>query len=82
MALVACPTGSIGTQPLADASAGVAAFPERIADDIFFNGFASGMRSGRIISGKRCMAVLVTGSAPWPETLADFSGPTIFASKA
>ena len=31
MALVACPTASIGTDPQADASEGVAAFPERLA---------------------------------------------------
>src|SRR5262245_26827341 len=41
MALVACPTGSIGTDPHADASEGVAAFPELIDDGIYFNGFAS-----------------------------------------
>jgi glyoxylase-like metal-dependent hydrolase (beta-lactamase superfamily II) len=41
MALVACPTGSIGTAPRADASEGVAAFPEPLGDDLYFCGFAS-----------------------------------------
>ena len=41
MALVACPTSSIGTVNNLDAAAGVAAFPERLAEDVYFCGFAS-----------------------------------------
>jgi glyoxylase-like metal-dependent hydrolase (beta-lactamase superfamily II)/ferredoxin len=41
MALVACPTASIGTTSHRSASAGVAAFPDRIVDDVFFCGFTS-----------------------------------------
>src|SRR6185503_139037 len=53
MALVACPTGSIGTEPRADASGAVAMFPVPVASlvppaeremllrDISFCGFAS-----------------------------------------
>jgi len=41
MALVACPTASIGTSSRVSAAAGVAAFPEPIEDDIFFCGFTS-----------------------------------------
>ena len=41
-ALVACPTGSIGTVTHApDVGDAVAAFPEPIADDVFFCGFTS-----------------------------------------
>src|SRR2546428_12804876 len=41
MALVACPTGSIGTDPKQDAAPGVAAFPERLdaAGEVCFCGF-------------------------------------------
>jgi glyoxylase-like metal-dependent hydrolase (beta-lactamase superfamily II)/ferredoxin len=41
MALVACPTSSIGTVHHRDASPAVAAFPERLADDVYYCGFAS-----------------------------------------
>jgi len=41
MALVSCPTASIGTMPRADVSAGVAAFPEQVAEDVFFLGYTS-----------------------------------------
>ncbi|MBI3855517.1 MAG: MBL fold metallo-hydrolase [Planctomycetes bacterium] len=41
MALVACPTASIGTLTKRDLAAAVAAFPERIEDDVHFCGFAS-----------------------------------------
>jgi glyoxylase-like metal-dependent hydrolase (beta-lactamase superfamily II)/ferredoxin len=41
MALVACPTSSIGTQPKLDASAGVAAFPEPIAEGVYSCGFTA-----------------------------------------
>jgi glyoxylase-like metal-dependent hydrolase (beta-lactamase superfamily II)/ferredoxin len=41
MALVACPTGSIGTVSRADARAGVLAFPEPVADNVSFCGFTS-----------------------------------------
>jgi glyoxylase-like metal-dependent hydrolase (beta-lactamase superfamily II)/ferredoxin len=41
-ALVACPTGSIGTVAHApDVGDAVASFPERIADDVYFCGFTS-----------------------------------------
>jgi glyoxylase-like metal-dependent hydrolase (beta-lactamase superfamily II)/ferredoxin len=41
MALVACPTGSIGTVSRADARPGVAAFPEAVAENVSFCGFTS-----------------------------------------
>jgi len=41
MALVSCPTASIGTVSHLDAGPGVAAFPEPIAEDVFFLGFTS-----------------------------------------
>jgi glyoxylase-like metal-dependent hydrolase (beta-lactamase superfamily II)/ferredoxin len=41
MALVTCPTASIGTRSHADARAGVERFPELVADDVYFNGFTS-----------------------------------------
>src|SRR5437870_10290335 len=39
MALVACPTGSIGTIEHHDAHIGIDAFPELIADNIYYCGF-------------------------------------------
>jgi glyoxylase-like metal-dependent hydrolase (beta-lactamase superfamily II)/ferredoxin len=39
MALVACPTGSIGAASKKGAAAAVAAFPERVDEDVFFCGF-------------------------------------------
>ena len=41
MALVACPTASIGTSSRLDARAAVKSFPDRIADDVYFCGFTS-----------------------------------------
>jgi glyoxylase-like metal-dependent hydrolase (beta-lactamase superfamily II)/ferredoxin len=41
MALVACPTASIGTTSRANAREGVRAFPENIAGNVFFCGFTS-----------------------------------------
>jgi glyoxylase-like metal-dependent hydrolase (beta-lactamase superfamily II) len=41
MALVSCPTASIGTTPRANAREGVAAFPEPLDRDVFFCGFTS-----------------------------------------
>jgi glyoxylase-like metal-dependent hydrolase (beta-lactamase superfamily II)/ferredoxin len=43
MALVACPTGSIGTQPRRDATPGVTAFPELLDGEaqVFFCGFTA-----------------------------------------
>jgi glyoxylase-like metal-dependent hydrolase (beta-lactamase superfamily II) len=41
MALVACPTASIGTDPVADARPGAAAFPERVDENVFFCGYTS-----------------------------------------
>jgi len=41
MALVACPTCSIGTVNKLDVSPGVAAFPTPVADDVYYCGFAS-----------------------------------------
>jgi glyoxylase-like metal-dependent hydrolase (beta-lactamase superfamily II)/ferredoxin len=41
MALVACPTGSIGTHDKIDSKAAALAFPERIDDNVYFCGFAS-----------------------------------------
>src|SRR5712692_2386662 len=41
MALVACPTGSIGTARRYPIKAAIAAFPEEIADGVYFCGFAS-----------------------------------------
>jgi glyoxylase-like metal-dependent hydrolase (beta-lactamase superfamily II)/ferredoxin len=41
MALVVCPTGSIGTARRYPMKAAIAAFPEEIADGVYFCGFAS-----------------------------------------
>jgi len=41
MALVACPTASIGTEPQADARPGAVAFPERVDENVFFCGYTS-----------------------------------------
>jgi glyoxylase-like metal-dependent hydrolase (beta-lactamase superfamily II)/ferredoxin len=41
MALVACPTGSIGTASRQDARPGIAAFPETVDENISFCGFTS-----------------------------------------
>jgi glyoxylase-like metal-dependent hydrolase (beta-lactamase superfamily II)/ferredoxin len=41
MALVACPTGSIGTVSRQDARPGIAAFPEPVSENVFFCGFTS-----------------------------------------
>jgi glyoxylase-like metal-dependent hydrolase (beta-lactamase superfamily II)/ferredoxin len=41
MALVACPTASIGTDSRSSALPGVRAFPERIEENVFFCGFTS-----------------------------------------
>ena len=41
MALVACPTGSIGTVSRQDARPGIAAFPEPVAENVSFCGFTS-----------------------------------------
>jgi glyoxylase-like metal-dependent hydrolase (beta-lactamase superfamily II) len=41
MALVACPTASIGTTTRRSARAGVAAFPTKITDDVYFCGFTA-----------------------------------------
>jgi glyoxylase-like metal-dependent hydrolase (beta-lactamase superfamily II)/ferredoxin len=41
MALVACPTASIGTVEHHDARIGIDAFPSRIAEDVYFCGFTA-----------------------------------------
>ena len=41
MALVACPTASIGTSSRLNARAAVEAFPERIVDNVYFCGFTA-----------------------------------------
>jgi len=41
MALVACPTGSIGTQSRQDVRPALAAYPERVSENVFFCGFTS-----------------------------------------
>ena len=41
MALVACPTGSIGTASRRDAREAVRAFPEHVDEEVFFCGFTS-----------------------------------------
>jgi glyoxylase-like metal-dependent hydrolase (beta-lactamase superfamily II)/ferredoxin len=41
MALVACPTASIGTVHRLDATHAVAAFPERLDDDVYYCGYAA-----------------------------------------
>ncbi len=41
MALVACPTGSIGTASKQGVKAALEAFPEKVTDDVFFCGFTS-----------------------------------------
>jgi len=46
MALVACPTASIGTTSHQSAREGAAAFPDRIAGDVYFCGFTSELSFG------------------------------------
>ena len=41
MALVACPTGSIGTRAKVDLKAAIRSYPEEIEDGVYFCGFAS-----------------------------------------
>jgi glyoxylase-like metal-dependent hydrolase (beta-lactamase superfamily II)/ferredoxin len=41
MALVSCPTGSIGTASRADVRPGLNGFPERLEENVFFCGFTS-----------------------------------------
>src|SRR6267378_2282103 len=41
MALVSCPTASIGTVSRADAGPAVAAFPEPVTEEVFFLGFTA-----------------------------------------
>jgi len=41
MALVACPTGSIGTREHHDAHIGIDAYPSRIAENVYFCGFTA-----------------------------------------
>lgn len=41
MALVACPTGSIGTRSPVDIRAAIAAFPENVEENVYFCGYAS-----------------------------------------
>jgi glyoxylase-like metal-dependent hydrolase (beta-lactamase superfamily II)/ferredoxin len=41
MALVACPTGSIGSVSRTDARPGIEGFPERVDENVFFCGFTS-----------------------------------------
>ena len=41
MALVACPTGSIGSTEKHDAHIGIDAFPLHLSDDVFFCGFTA-----------------------------------------
>ena len=41
MALVACPTGSIGAPRAYDRAIGLSAFPERIAENVYFCGFTA-----------------------------------------
>jgi len=41
MALVACPTGSIGTTQKHNARIGIDAFPSRVAENVYFCGFTS-----------------------------------------
>jgi glyoxylase-like metal-dependent hydrolase (beta-lactamase superfamily II)/ferredoxin len=41
MALVACPTGSIGTREKTDIRAAIDAFPENVDENVYFCGFAS-----------------------------------------
>lgn len=46
MALVACPTSSIGTSPRLDARAAAAAFPERVEDEVYSCGYHSAASYG------------------------------------
>src|SRR5262245_33628321 len=41
MALVACPTGSIGTRDKLDSRAAAASYPDLIDENVFFCGYAS-----------------------------------------
>src|SRR5262249_19877879 len=41
MALVACPTGSIGTRSKQNLQPAIQAFPELVADNVYFCGYAS-----------------------------------------
>jgi len=58
MALVACPTGSIGTMVPQDFRAGIDAFPFPIAENIYFCGFTS---ESSLAPGVTC------SSAPKPQ---------------
>src|ERR1700680_1567114 len=46
MALVACPTASIGTASRRSARSGVEAFPHPITENVYFCGFTSEVRFG------------------------------------
>src|SRR5207247_11331870 len=46
MALVACPTASIGTVEPHDAHIGIDAFPQNIAENVYFCGFTAESRFG------------------------------------
>jgi glyoxylase-like metal-dependent hydrolase (beta-lactamase superfamily II)/ferredoxin len=46
MALVACPTASIGTAGRVDASAAAASFPEPIGEDVYYCGYAAASSYG------------------------------------
>ena len=47
MALVTCPTSSIGTTHKLDSRAAARAFPEPVGDNVYFCGYASGDRTAR-----------------------------------
>jgi glyoxylase-like metal-dependent hydrolase (beta-lactamase superfamily II)/ferredoxin len=48
MALVACPTGSIGTRTKIDTTAAASAFPEHIDENVYFCGYASRSSYGAV----------------------------------
>jgi glyoxylase-like metal-dependent hydrolase (beta-lactamase superfamily II)/ferredoxin len=74
MALVACPTGSIGTAKGHDARAGVDAFPERLDENIYFCGFTSessfGAWSYLIVRPEEAGGNVLVDSPRWAPPLA------------
>ena len=72
MALVTCPTSSIGTTRKLDARRAAAAFPELVADDVYFCGYASAASYGAAAWLVRRPAGNVLVDSPrWSTALAD-----------
>jgi glyoxylase-like metal-dependent hydrolase (beta-lactamase superfamily II)/ferredoxin len=69
MALVACPTGSIGTTQKHDVRPAIEAYPERITDNVYFCGFTSeasfGAWSYLIVRGAEAGGNVLVDSPRW-----------------